>query len=197
MFFFVILGTGRPMRNRTNFNAEQLNELETFFQNTSYVTHTARREIAERLNLNERTVKIWFQNRRMKEKRENIIASSVDASKNHQVSPSQSLESDFSSPTSHRSRSPEDCGINLNDKKILDELMQFLSFQFTAPEECGVISTQATSAEYLEGTTSEAVDKDFDFDFIRGLLFDNIQDPLDLPYDVSNSWPLCPQEMYK
>lgn len=56
----------KDKKGRATFSGVQIEELEKAFQSTQYLTTAERARLADRLNLNESQVKIWFQNRRTK-----------------------------------------------------------------------------------------------------------------------------------
>jgi hypothetical protein len=54
---------------RTGFTSQQLDTLETKFKTSAYLSVTQRTELADLLTITDDQVKIWFQNRRAKDRR--------------------------------------------------------------------------------------------------------------------------------
>uniref|UniRef100_A0A5S6QFA3 Homeobox protein engrailed-like n=1 Tax=Trichuris muris TaxID=70415 RepID=A0A5S6QFA3_TRIMR len=61
---------GTEKRPRTAFTSKQLDRLRCEFQNNRYLTEKRRQELACELGLNESQIKIWFQNKRAKIKKQ-------------------------------------------------------------------------------------------------------------------------------
>lgn len=61
--------SGATKRRRTAFSGRQIVELERAFSDGVYLTRLRRIQVATALGLSEKQVKIWFQNRRVKNKR--------------------------------------------------------------------------------------------------------------------------------
>ena len=83
---------------RTVFTEKQLEGLETKFAEKKYLSVPDRMELASRLELSETQVKTWFQNRRMKCKKQQVVDQQSD----------DSAEQDSASPPSKRIRNDEE-----------------------------------------------------------------------------------------
>ncbi|XP_045449466.1 homeobox protein ceh-63-like [Melitaea cinxia] len=63
----------KKKRCRTAYTTYQLSVLETTFTRTRYIDRKQRMELSNNLKIGEYNIKIWFQNRRMKEKKSSEI----------------------------------------------------------------------------------------------------------------------------
>uniref|UniRef100_A0A2S2NHT1 Homeobox protein Hox-A3 n=1 Tax=Schizaphis graminum TaxID=13262 RepID=A0A2S2NHT1_SCHGA len=69
----------KQKRQRTAYSSEQLMHLEESFTANQYLNRARRIDLARTLRLTERQIKIWFQNRRMKEKKSKRDSSQVES----------------------------------------------------------------------------------------------------------------------
>ncbi|MGH0141097.1 UNVERIFIED_CONTAM: hypothetical protein FKN15_072540 [Acipenser sinensis] len=69
----------KPKRIRTAFSPSQLLRLERAFDKNHYVVGAERKQLANGLCLTETQVKVWFQNRRTKHKRQKLEEESPES----------------------------------------------------------------------------------------------------------------------
>ncbi|CAG9765326.1 unnamed protein product [Ceutorhynchus assimilis] len=86
----------RPMvskRARTQYTSFQLVKLEQEFLNNKYLCRPKRINLAQELSLTEKQIKVWFQNRRMKHKKESKLNKSTGSDQRSSPSASSGSES--------------------------------------------------------------------------------------------------------
>ncbi|KAF1768638.1 hypothetical protein GCK72_000450 [Caenorhabditis remanei] len=66
--------TIKPRRKRTKFTETQLSVLEAKFQENNYISMKERNDLAEELKLNPMTVKNWFKNRKVLQKKRRTLS---------------------------------------------------------------------------------------------------------------------------
>ncbi|XP_028026273.1 homeobox protein SMOX-3-like [Bombyx mandarina] len=97
----------KSKRIRSAFTTEQINYLENEFKKSHYISAVQRKEIANIVNVPEKVIKIWFQNRRMKEKKELCLIDNYEEDESSQNIPF------VQDPSSYASTSTQDASVSL------------------------------------------------------------------------------------
>lgn len=151
--------TPNGKRARTAYTSSQLVELEREFHRSKYLCRPRRIQMAQNLSLTERQIKIWFQNRRMKFKKEE---------KNKVVTPK-------SSPNETSSMSPQSSSSNnsvspANDQKVQN---QFGSLYNQFPNQV-VVKDEGCQFSNENESSYQFNDPQFNFNYQYNQVYSNL-----------------------
>ncbi|KAI5646924.1 homeobox domain-containing protein [Phthorimaea operculella] len=159
---------GHPIKKgkrfRSAFTTEQVNYLEKEFRKYPYIGNARRKDVALVLDIPERAVKIWFQNRRMREKKD-LSNKESDSDKSVDVSESQNTKqskSDSSLPLLTQQSNHEENQVNTSSEpthtyKDYSKDPTSKEDSFSPPKiEISVIQSNAASTTTSESPSSSS-----------------------------------------
>ncbi|XP_014237413.1 homeobox protein Hmx [Trichogramma pretiosum] len=112
----------KKKKARTTFTGRQIFELEKQFEVKKYLSSSERAEMAKLLNVTETQVKIWFQNRRTKWKKQDNISNAEAAEHKNQTNPSKSSNKSSSSKSSTHSSKDIEASSDSNNSLLVSDV---------------------------------------------------------------------------
>ncbi|XP_043465179.1 uncharacterized protein LOC122500348 [Leptopilina heterotoma] len=113
----------KKKKARTTFTGRQIFELEKQFEIKKYLSSSERADMAKLLNVTETQVKIWFQNRRTKWKKQDNISNAEAAEHKNQNNPkTTSVKSKHSSMKEESLRTSVECSSDSNNSLLISDV---------------------------------------------------------------------------
>lgn len=117
--------------------------LEDYYKTSQFISKSARSKLAERLNVSDRRVKIWFQNRRVRAKRQSKAKQQLDTEVDQAFSPA-SLSSNASTPLPGHWQQYQSTECATNNTETHFDVMQYRNY-FFEPIQSPIIPQQSAA----------------------------------------------------
>ncbi|XP_056633140.1 homeobox protein Hox-A4a-like [Diorhabda sublineata] len=165
-------------RLRTAYTSQQLVTLEKQFMCNKYLCRSNRIQLAESLSLSERQIKIWFQNRRMKDKKEQKYKGNSSIVRN--------------SPTSTTNDSSSNEVVTSTERAVTpDRFMRFSEQSQYVPQ---MFSSYSTS-QYIQQWDQNKSTYSNQYEVIHGDSLSNVgSNHNDMNYYVAGGYQTCSDE---
>ncbi|XP_073952915.1 homeobox protein pnx-like [Choristoneura fumiferana] len=154
------IGSAKAKRTRTKFTTEQLSALEKFYRRNNFANRTRQHLVAAQLGLPEKSVRIWFQNRRMRAKKGYVPATQDSAQSLQQPQPCNGNPAVLVGPAEHQHSLPptSPCLMSSSRQSVSCVPTSSLALIPQLPPAAQVLQQQAECMEVQKQSESFGID---------------------------------------